>query len=290
LPKGIFLLTHDEIKGPVIKCSYYTSPISLPQEFISKLYMSHAGFKTTSNIELKLRNYRSVSCFTGNLDRRSQMEGILGIIFEDSETYNNLDFFLHRNLIYALGDPNNQTMKDIFSNKLLEYLELNRIMEKVEIENIKEIFILQGNDKFKSCPLKLGEMLVSNSEMIDIYRKIIEKQEIPQYHYCTLDIRGKDNFFVIFKVQKSNSDIDGILLSIKPYLEKYHFYSLEILALFLLPSVLGITSINPKLSKIYPDNRMSILHKLKKSNNYAKEFNDIISYLIKGEILLCSLI
>ncbi|MEJ2293628.1 MAG: hypothetical protein P8Y23_02555, partial [Candidatus Lokiarchaeota archaeon] len=195
-----------------------------------------------------------------------------------------------RNLIYALGDPNNQTMKDIFSNKLLEYLELNRIMEKVEIENIKEIFILQGNDKFKSCPLKLGEMLVSNSEMIDIYRKIIEKQEIPQYHYCTLDIRGKDNFFVIFKVQKSNSDIDGILLSIKPYLEKYHFYSLEILALFLLPSVLGITSINPKLSKIYPDNRMSILHKLKKSNNYAKEFNDIISYLIKGEILLCSLI
>ena len=54
MPKGIFLLIHDELKGPQIKSSYYTSPMSLPQEFISKLYMSHAGFKSSSHMEIKL--------------------------------------------------------------------------------------------------------------------------------------------------------------------------------------------------------------------------------------------
>jgi len=213
LPKGVFLLIHDEIKGPEIKCSYYTSPINLPQEFISKLYMSHAGFKSSSHLEIKLRHYRSVSCFTGNLDRRSQMEGILGVIFEENETFDNLDLFLQRNLIYAINNANNQTMKEIFSSKLLEYLELNKLIEKVEIENIEEIFFLQGDDKFKSSPLKIGEKLVSNSEMIDIYRKVMEQQDIPQYHYNKLDLKGQDNTFIIFKVNQHNSDIEKIQIS-----------------------------------------------------------------------------
>ncbi|MFX1402494.1 MAG: hypothetical protein ACFE8V_14760, partial [Promethearchaeota archaeon] len=212
------------------------------------------------------------------------------IIFEDNETFDNLDLFLQRTLIYAMNNPNNQTMKEIFSKHLLEYLELNKILEKVEIENLKEIFILQGDDKFKSCPLKIGEKLVSNSEMIDIYRKIMEKQEIPQYHYCKLDLSGKGNSFLVFKVQKSHSDIERIIKTIKTYLDNYFLYSLEILALFLLPSVLGVMPINPKLSNKYTDNRKSIQQNLQKSDNYAKDFNEIISSLIKGEILLFSLL
>ncbi|MFW9945889.1 MAG: hypothetical protein ACFFDX_03565 [Candidatus Odinarchaeota archaeon] len=290
MPKGVFLLIHDEIKGPEIKCSYYTSPINLPQEFISKLYMSHAGFKSSSHLEIKLRHYRSVSCFTGNLDRRSQMEGILGVIFEENETFDNLDLFLQRNLIYAINNANNQTMKEIFSNKLLEYLELNKLIEKVEIENIEEIFFLQGDDKFKSSPLKIGEKLVSNSEMIDIYRKVMEQQDIPQYHYNKLDLKGQDNIFIIFKANQHSSDIEKIMQLIKPYLEKYYFYSLEILALCLLPSIIGIVPVNPKLNNKYADNRKSVLYNLQKSDNYAKDFNEIVSYLINGEILLSSLL
>ncbi|MFX1407107.1 MAG: hypothetical protein ACFFBW_09140 [Promethearchaeota archaeon] len=290
MPKGIFLLIHDEIKGPEIKCSYYTSPIKLPQEFISKLYMSHAGFKTSSHLEIKLRQHRSISCFTGNLDRRSQREGILGIIFEENETFDNLDLFLRRNLFYAISNPNNQTMKEIFTNKLLEYLELNRLIENVEVEDVKEIFFLQGDDKFKSCPLKIGEKQVSNSEMIDIYRKIMENQEIPQYNYTKLDLKERDNIFLIFKIKKSSPNIEKIIQAIKPYLENYYFYSLEMLALFLVPSFLGIIPINPKLSNKYSDNRKSVLQNLQKSDNYAKDFNNIVSYLIKGEILLSFLL
>ncbi|MFX1354828.1 MAG: hypothetical protein ACFFGP_12775, partial [Promethearchaeota archaeon] len=62
------------------------------------------------------------------------------------------------------------------------------------------------------------------------------------------------------------------------------------LALFLLPSVLGVMPINPKISNKYTDNRKSIQQNLQKSVNYAKDFNEIISSLIKGEILLFSLL
>ena len=37
MPIGIFLVVHDEIKGPQMKTSYFETPIDLPQEFISKL-------------------------------------------------------------------------------------------------------------------------------------------------------------------------------------------------------------------------------------------------------------
>ena len=124
MPKGVFLLIHDEIKGPQLKSSYYTSPISIPQEFISKLYMSHAGFKSSSHLEFKIGSYRSISCFTGNIDRRTQREGILGIVFESGENLDNLDIFLQRSLYQAIQKPDNETMENIFSEKLENYLEL----------------------------------------------------------------------------------------------------------------------------------------------------------------------
>jgi len=57
MPRGMFLLIHDEIRGPEIKCSFYTNPVNLNKEFISKLYMSHASFDSSSHIEIKFENY-----------------------------------------------------------------------------------------------------------------------------------------------------------------------------------------------------------------------------------------
>jgi len=71
MPEGVFLLTLDEITGPEIKCSFYENQINLNKEFISKLYMSHAGFDSSSHIKIKFENDRSVSCFIGNLDHRT---------------------------------------------------------------------------------------------------------------------------------------------------------------------------------------------------------------------------
>ena len=286
MPKGIFLLIHDELRGPEIKCSYYTNPISLPQEFVSKLYMSHAGFKSSSHLEIKLSRYRSISCFTGNLDRRTQKEGILGILFEESESYDNLDLFLQRNLYQAINKPDNQTMEDIFSDKLQNYLKLVDFLEKVEIENVLDLFIITGGDAYKSCLLKIGEKQVSNSEMTDIYQKIMKAQEIPLFYYVKLDLEGNDNTFLIFKASRSNPNIDKILKSLKPYLEKFYYYSLEILTLFLFPSLIKFIPSKSGMTKKILDKKKSVLQNLKNSENYSKEFNYYITKVIQGSFYI----
>lgn len=286
MPKGIFLLIHDEIKGPKIKCSYYTSPFSLPQEFISKLYMSHAGFKSSSHLEIKLSQYRSISCFTGNLDRTTQKEGILGILFEESENFDNLDLFLQRNLYQAINNPDNQMMEVIFSDKLQNYLKLIDFLEKVEIEDVLDLFIITGGDAYKSCLLKIGEKQVSNSEMIDIYQKIMKTQEIPLYYYVKLDLKSNDNTFLITKAARANPNLEKILKSLKPYLEKFYYYSLEILTLFLFPSVIKMKPLKSGITKEIFDEKKSLLQNLKNSENYSKEFNNYLLKLIKGSFYI----
>ena len=150
MPDGMYLLFHDEIRGPAIKCSYFTTPIILPQEFVSKLYMSHAGFGSSSSMEMKYEGYRNVSLFTGPVARQSQKEGIIGVTFEENEKFNNLDLFLQRNLNLAINYPDNQTIEFIYLHKSLPYLELNSIFEGVCVEHIPEIFIITGDSEYRS--------------------------------------------------------------------------------------------------------------------------------------------
>ncbi|NHJ19991.1 MAG: hypothetical protein EAX91_03530 [Candidatus Lokiarchaeota archaeon] len=286
MPKGVFLIIHDEIRGPQIKCSYYTSPMSLPQEFISKLYMSHAGFKSSSHMEIKLGRYRSISCFTGNLDRRTHKEGILGILFEEGEEFDNLDLFLQRNLYQAINKPDDETMENIFSDKLQNYLNIIEFLEKVEVENMQEIFVITGAEVFKSCLLRIGDKQVSNSEMIEVYHKIINDQETPLYYHVKLDFEGNEKTFLIVKATKSNANIEKVLKTLKPYIEKFYYYSLEILTLFLFPSLIKLKPSKSGISKEIVDEKKSVLQNLKNSQNYAKEFNYFISKVIQGTIFI----
>ncbi len=290
MPKGVFFLIHDEIRGPEVKFSYFTDPIPLPQEFISKLYMSHAGFESSNIIEIKYDRYKSVSCFTGNLDRRSQKEGILGVIFEENEIYSNLDLFLMRNLDYISNNQNDQIMKEIYTHRLLSFLELLKILDKVEIEDIPEIFIMTGESEYKSCLLKIGEREVSNAEMAEIYKKTMKNQKIHQYYYAKLNVDQLKNIFLVFKTNKPLQNFNKIISIIHPYTERFFYYSLEILFLFLFPSIIRIVPNTPKLAKIYKDKNESVLKNLQNSENYNQEFTNLISALINGDIYISPLL
>ncbi|MFX0003935.1 MAG: hypothetical protein ACFE9C_10060 [Candidatus Hodarchaeota archaeon] len=286
MPQGMFLLVHDEIMGPEIKCSFYTNPINLSKEFISKLYMSHAGFDSSSHIDIKFENYRSISCFTGNLDRRSQKEGILGIIFDENEEFDNLDLFLQRNLFEVINNPSNEKLQEIFTKKLLNYLALNSLFDKVEIEGIPEIYIINGNEQYKSCLLKVGVKNVSISKMADIYKKILNNQAISQYHYAKLNLESDFDTYLVLKINESIKTLEKIISTITSYLEKYNYYSLEILALLLLPSIIKIVPLNQVISKKGIDKSNTFLQNLQKSRDYNKEFNNTISQLLEGVVYI----
>ncbi|MFX1380585.1 MAG: hypothetical protein ACFFA4_15980 [Promethearchaeota archaeon] len=286
MPEGIFLLIHDEIVGPEIKCAFYKNPVNLSKEFISKLYMSHAGFDSSSHIEIKFEKYRSVSCFTGNLARRSQKEGILGIIFDEDEEFDNLDFFLQRNLYDAIDNPTNKNLQEMFEKKLLNYLELSNLFGKVEIEGIPEIFIINGNGQYKSCLLKIGATNISISKMADLYQKIVKNLAISQYHYVKLNLDSDLDTYLVLKTSEPIKTIERIITTIKPYLENYNYYSLELLALLLLPAVIKIIPLNQVISKKGLDKSNTFLQSLQQARDYYKEFNNTISRLLEGVVYL----
>jgi len=286
MPQGMFLLIHDEIRGPEIKCSYFTNPINLNKEFVSKLYMSHAGFDSSSHIEIKFENYRSVSCFTGNLDRRSQKEGILGIIFEENEEFSNLDLFLQRNLYYVIDNPNEETIQEIFSNQLLNYLELTKLFKKVEIEGIPEFYLINGSSEYKYNLLKIGESSISIPEMAALYKKIIDNQRIPSYHYEKLNLEETGNTFLVLKSEEPEKTIKMLISTMQYYLERFFYYSLEILTLLLLPSVIKIVPLKIQISKNYSNKTKTFIQNLQKSSNYREEFNNVIKNLIEGNIYI----
>ena len=282
----MFLVIHDEIMGPKLKCSYYTKPMTLSKEFISKLYMSHAGFDSSSHIEIKFDDFKSISCFTGNLDRRSQKEGILGVLFEEEEEYDNLDPFLQRSLYKIIENPTNETIKTIFMQDLLNYLKLSDIFNRVNMEGIQEIYIINGNEEFKSYFMKISEKNVSRLEMADLYNQINETQKIPQYQYVKLNIESDNNIFLVIKGNCESKFKEKILQVIKPYLERSLEHCLEILVLSLIPSIIKITSLNQSISKDDLGKNKSILQRLQQSKNYYEEFNRIVSDLIRGELYL----
>jgi len=286
MPRGMFLLIHDEIMGPEIKCFYFTKPMPLTKEFVSKLYMSHAGFDSSTHIDIKFENYRSISCFTGNLDRRTNKEGILGIIFDKDEEFDNLDLFLQRNLYKIIDKPSNETIQEIFSKELINYLELIKLFKRVEIESIPEILILYGNNEYKSNLLKIGQRGILNSKMADLYAKIINNQKISQYLYIALNLNEENKTYLVLKADKSSITIKKVSATIKFYLENSFYYSLEILALLLLPSIIKIVPSYIEIPKKKSDKSKTFLDILQKSDNYINKFNNTISALLRGDIYI----
>jgi hypothetical protein len=91
---------------------------------------------------------------------------------------------------------------------------------------------------------------------------------------------------LIFKASRSNPNIDKILKSLKLYLEKFYYYSLEILTLFLFPSLIKIKPSKSGMTKEIIEEKKSVLQNLKKSENYSKEFNNYISKLVEGSFYI----
>jgi hypothetical protein len=177
-------------------------------------------------------------------------------------------------------------LEDIFSEKLQNYLDLIDFLDKVEVEDVQDIFIITGGEVFKSCLLRIGEKQVTNSEMIEIYHKIINEQEVPLYHHVKLDLGGKDKTYLIIKTIRSNSKIDRILDSMKPYLEMFYYYSLEIIILFLFPSLIKLKPSKSSFANEIVNENKSLLQNLKNSKNYGKEFNLFMSKVIQGSLCI----
>ncbi len=290
MPRGIFLIVHDEIKGPIIKYSYFKIPIELSQEFISKLYMSHAGFDSSAFLELKFNHYKIFSCFTGNLARINRKESILGLIFDEDETFDNLQLFLKRTLNNGVMKNGNEGIKDIFQTKLRNYLELNSYFDTMKIENVSEILLIKGSDDYSSCLLNLGDKKLSSIEIRALYHKMVNEKQISNVKYIQLNLSKQENYYLVFVLERNFKYIDKLLLGLSQYLEEYLEYTLEILAMFLLSNKITLIpfKVNSKTKKF--DGNHNLKEILQKSKNYGEKFDELLISIIKNELFLYPII
>ncbi len=156
----------------------------------------------------------------------------------------------------------------------------------MEVEDIPEILIMTGDSEYRSCFIRLGDENITNTELEEIYQKFFEKQSISQYYYNKVKVEKLNNIYLTFKTNKSNHNFEKIISTINPYIERFFYYSLEILILFLFPSVVRIVPYTTKLAKKYVNKNESVIRYLQNSENYSQEFTDLISYLIKGDVYL----
>lgn len=289
MPEGIFFLMNDRKREPEIKCSYFNHMMDIPPEFVSKLYAAHANFGFPSFLQMKFDHYRVLSYSTGHLLNQTQREGIIGLILEEEEKIGNLELFVRRNLNLTLNRPDNQIMQEIFK-QCRNYLNLDQLFEKVKFENISEIIIVSGTDKFKSNLLRLGKLTLLNSEITSIYEAIMKKEAHPHFQYTQLNVDPPNKVFLILTGQKSEQTIDQIISAIKPFLEKFFYYSLEIFAMFLLtPNIKIVPSKSNQINDAFHKNK-SVLNLLQETSNYYETFDKMIRSITTEDNYLASIV
>ncbi len=289
MPIGIFLINHHETRGPEIKLSYFKRNIHLPQEFITQLYMAHAGLSKNDNIEMNFQENRVLSCFTGNKDRKLNEEGILGIIFEYKEDTREISLFMNRYMEYIINNQNEDTLKDIILSKLQIYQNLIKFFKSYKIQNIEEILLIGGNDTYTKTFLSNTEKNKNFSQLSQLFEKLVNNNKLNNYiHQNVGKMHGIDVYFLI-KYQGAQKKIKEIFNFICPFIKKHLNYALEILLLIFTPHL--ITS--QKMSE-YSDNKkkkkISILRKLGKRNRYRSAFLNILANIIVDEEIITPLI
>jgi len=122
--------------------------------------------------------------------------------------------------------------------------------------------------------------------MTDLYEKIVQKQTISQYQYIKLNLENGLDTYLVLKFNGAPKNIDKLITTIKPYLEKSIYYSMEILALLLLPSIIKVIPLKQVLTKKDLGKSNTFLQTLQQSKNYNDEFNNTISHLLEEIIYI----
>lgn len=288
MPKGLFLLIDDPLKGLQVKCQYTPHALEeLPRNFYAQLFSMHGESESESYLENVWENYRIISYAPKYTSIKNTKVGVLALIFDYHERFDNLHLFLKRNMRSALKFQTEATLKEIFEVRLKRYCSLNQLFETIEIENIEEILIVSGNSNYQTTILHLGAMHLSKLEIAILFKKMLKLQTIPHFKYYKLN-KKPSNVFLLVKSQKDLHDIDKTFRIIGQYMERHLNYALEILALFLLAPVISLCPSQIGLYREFSDQKLSVLRVLLKSKDYSADFNQLIANLIKGDGYLAS--
>lgn len=293
---GIFLLIHDEIKGPQISNYFFNHAMELSPDLLSKLYMAHASFNDSSFIETKYPQYKIVSLYTGPVARIQKQEGILGLLLDLKEELPITEIFLIRTLPLILKHRKNELMKELITITLPYFQYLLKCYMQLEIENISEFFLVQGQDDYQQVMLDFGSTKTDSSIWKNMYHQMVTGKDIPQYQYLKIEMPmlKKSSFFFGFKYLKKLPNLELFISTMAKFLIPNPGFILELIGMVyfgnlvcLIPKHIYQTLIwsssSIKLDKTQRVKMLNLNEIMKKSSNYADTFAKHVNSVLLEE-------
>ncbi len=271
IPIGLFLINHDDIIGPVIKTKYFKVNIEISHDFISNIYLIHAGDSDSLLNEFKYKQYRIITYFTGNLARKSQAESIFGIIFKEFEYHDNIGYFLHKNLQKAINSPNEKSFQDLYEIEFQSYYTLLMHLRKISFEGIQSIELLYGTENYIGNLFSMNARNIGDQEKL--YTDLLNNEKIKNVEYFPISLENqwiygltqkknktKKRYYLVVQTTINSSDFIKIIKTLKKAIINNPCNILEMLFLFLAPDQIFI--LDREMMKKYDMNHMDSLKKI----------------------------
>jgi len=284
MPIGLFIITHDEIQGPVLSAGYFRRKIEISKDLITKLYLSHAGYANNACIEIVLPQYKIISYYTGDQARKSGKEGILAIIMEISETFPYLELFIRQNLEQCIGHNSEDFLKSVLEIKLAKYLHLVSLFERIYLESVDFLAVIQWCAESHLLLAKFGSESVPN----EIFKQTItqDRNDLPKGYYLVHITTISDSAYYLLVRSKNGppKEIHALTNQTAVLLKNNLNYSWEILAMSLFPQKITFAlDESQELLHLF-NSRKSLQDNLSKSTDYRKQFRHFLTAVLNVQI------
>lgn len=284
MPIGLFIITHDEIQGPVLSAGYFRRKIEISKDLITKLYLSHAGYTNNACIEMVLPQYKIISYYTGDQARKSGKEGILAMIMECTENFPYLELFIRQNLEYCIAHNSEEFLKSVLDTKFEKYRQLLTLFERIYLESVDFLAVIQWRAETHLILAKFGSESVPNELIKQIITQNRNDLQKGFYLVHITKIVDSDYYLLVRSKKGEPKEIHSLTHQTAILLQNNLNYTWEILAMSLFPQNITFPlDESQELLHLF-NSRKSFQVNLSKSTDYRKQFRHFLTAVLNGQI------
>lgn len=284
MPIGLFVITHDEIKGPLLSAGYFRRRIDISKDLIAQMYLSHAGYASNACIEMILPQYKIFSNYTGDQARESGKEGILAMVMEPDETCPYLELFLRQNLEFCIAEQSEEILETVLETKYAKYCQLLNLFDRVNLENVDLFAVIQRKTDSHLLLAKFGSEPLTNDMIIQNLGQ--ERNSLSKGNYVAhiANMADTDFYLLVHSGNGNPKEIQQLITQTAELLKNNINFTWEILSMALFPQLITF-QLDESQELLHTFNsHKSLQVNLSRANDYRKQFRYFLTAVLTGQI------